>query len=132
MPYAHIPSDRGNAYFKICREIARGVPPAERPDGLDTDMSEFWSLLERCWQVQIDRRPEIDDIVHHLEQYCSRNYAEKLEAPHAHRHCNACQHPGIKSPERSFQPTLNGPLYLNVTLFLLIVLLLVLLRFIVL
>ncbi len=117
MPYAHIPSDRGNAYFKIGREIARGAPPAVQPDGLDADMLEFWSLLESCWQIQIDRRPGVNDIVHYLERYGSRKYLKK---PDAYHHCTACQHPGV----------LNSPVYLNVTLFFLTLLFLALLRFI--
>jgi hypothetical protein len=124
-----IPSDQGNSYFKICREIAGSVPPAVRPDGLDTDMLGLWNLLELCWQVQIDGRPAADDIVHHLERYCSRGYVKRSETPRAYHHCNSCQHPGLKSPESSFQLTLNSPTYLNVAIFLLTLFVIALPRF---
>jgi hypothetical protein len=128
MPYAQIPSDWGNAYFKICREIARATPPAVQPDELDVDMRDFWKLLELCWQVQIDSRPGVNEIVHYLERYCSRGHAKVPEIPHAYRHRLAYPDPSINWPERSFQWTLKSPPY-HVTFFFMTLLFLALLRF---
>jgi hypothetical protein len=66
LPYAHIHNQVSNAAFKIYREIERREPPARRPMVVGTVMSEFWDLLESCWNIQPQERPSTGKVVEFL------------------------------------------------------------------
>jgi hypothetical protein len=76
--YAHRPN---NFLGEIFEDIRNGVPPAIRPMEADSEDKLYWDILESCWKVAPDQRPEVPKILEKLEKLSPASaYAPPPEA----------------------------------------------------